>query len=175
MSPAVKFFFGRIFPWPFIIIGALVFSFGVRNLLRAEDSVKWPTVQGVVQSSSMEYHSGDKGGGTYHAHILYNYNLNGTAFSGDRLAYGDYGSSNPSHSQEIVNRYPVGTKVAVYYARTNPEECLLEPGIKAQTWFLPGFGIVFLLTGVAMAVFLPKAMEKAYQADHQFDESNKHQ
>jgi hypothetical protein len=173
MTPAIKFLFSRLFPWPFIIVGALVSWFGVRSLLRAEDSVKWPTVQGVVQSSSMEYHSGGKGGGTYHAHVLYNYNLNGTAFSGDRIAYGDYGSSNPSHAQEIVNRYPAGAKVTVYYMRTNPEECLLEPGIKAQAWFLPGFGIVFLVAGVAMAVFLPKVFAKVYPANHQFDEPNK--
>jgi hypothetical protein len=172
MSPAVKIFFGRVFPWPFILIGALVSFIGIRNFVQTSESVNWPIAQGIIRTSSVEYHSSNKGG-TYHAHIFYNYNLNGATYSGDRVAYGDYGSSNPSHAQEIVNRYPAGKNVTIYYMPNEPEECLLEPGIKPQTWLVPGFGIVFFSTGIVMVVFLPKLFEKAYQADHQFDVSNK--
>jgi type IV secretory pathway TrbD component len=48
----------------------------------------------------------------------------------------------------------------VYYMPANPEECLLEPGIKAQSWFLPGFGLVFFVVGSLMAVFIPRAVKK---------------
>ena len=154
-SPFAKFFVGRIFPWPFILAGVYTVFFGTRNVFRASESANWPTAQGIIQGSSVEYHSSNKGG-TYHAHVWYVYHLNGTAFSGDRVLYGDFGSSDPSHAQEIVNRYPVGKSVIVYYMPANTEECVLEPGIKPQTWFLPGFGMVFFSVGAVMAVFLPR-------------------
>jgi hypothetical protein len=153
-------FFSRIFPWPFILIGAVTVYFGFRSLQRAQASATWPTVQGLVKNSSVEYHSDDKGGGTYHAEVWYTFTVNGTTFSGNRVAFGDYGSSNPSHAQSIVNRYPKGKLVAVYHNPEKPEVCVLESGVQGQVWFLPGIGFVFLVAGSSMAVFLPRAMRK---------------
>ena len=169
MSPTLQFVFARIFPWPFAIAGALMLFFGTRSLIRAHESMHWPTTPRVIQNSSVEYRSGNKGG-AYHAHILYNYNLNGTAFSGDRVAYGDYGSSDSSHAQEIVNHYPVGANVTVYYIQSIPEECLLEPGIKMQALVIPGVGLFFFLAGVLMLVFLPGVIRKACEPI--FDSAN---
>jgi hypothetical protein len=158
MSPGMRIFFSRIFPLPFIIIGAVVLYFGCRNLQRANQSVTWPTAKGVVQNSSMEYHHGDKGGGTYHAEVMYNFTVNAATFSGNNVAFGDYDSSNPSHARDIVNRYPKGKTVSVYYDKQKPQVCVLEPGVKVQAWFLPGFGLVFFAAGIIAAVCIPKAM-----------------
>lgn len=160
MSPGMRFFFSRIFPLIFVAVGASVAFFGIRGLIRAKASVAWPTTQGKVVSSSVEYHKGDEGGGTYHAEVMYDFNINDTTFSGNRIAYGDYGSSNPSHAREVVNRYPTGQGVTVHYMPGNPEECLLEPGVKGQSFFLPGFGLIFFTVGTVMAAFLPRAMRK---------------
>ena len=69
---------------------------------------------------------------TYHAEILYSFTVDGEPRSGNRIAFGDYGSSNPSHAQEIVNRYPVGKAVRVSYLPGQPDVCLLEPGLHGQ-------------------------------------------
>ncbi len=164
MSPGTKFFFSKIFPFIFVVVGASVAFFGIRGLIRAKDSVDWPSTQGTVVESSVERQrsSGSKGRSstTYHAEILYEFTVEGTTFNGDRVAYGDFGSSNPSHARSIVNRYPQGKNVSVYYMLGSPEECLLEPGLKGQSLFLPGFGIVFFVAGSLMAVFLPRAIRK---------------
>ena len=174
MSPIVRIFFSRIFPLPFLIDGVTVFAFGTRNFFRAESSTGWPTTTGMIETSSVEYHTdNDNGGGTYHAHVFYHYSLNGTTYNGDRVAYGDYGESNPAHARHIVNRYPAGSNVTVYYMQDKPEECLLEPGIQGQTWFLPCFGALFAIVGSVMLVFLPRVMRKQYDPDHPFDETNK--
>ena len=127
--------------------------------------MNWPTVQGKVVASSVENHrsSNSNGGGsstTYHAEILYEFAADGTTFNGNRVAYGDYGSSNPSHARRIVNRYPEGKSVAVYYMPGDPEVCLLEPGMKMQSWFLPAIGLIFLAAGSLMAVFLPRVTRR---------------
>ena len=117
----------------------------------------WPGTPGKVIESSVgrRRSSGSNGGSstTYHAEILYEFTVESTKFNGNRVAYGDYGSSNPSHARRVVNRYPKGKNVTVHYMPGNPEECLLEPGLKGQSWFLPGVGLIFFVVGSGMAVF----------------------
>ncbi len=160
MSPGMRIFFSRVFPLPFIVVGALTLYFGGRGVYRAKESVSWPAAEGRIQNSSVEYHKGSKGGGTYHAEIRYTFDVDGQTRSGNDVAFGDYGSSSSSHAQGIVNRYPEGRVVSVRYLASDPDVSVLEPGIKAQSWFLPGFGVIFLLAGSLMAVFLPRAMKK---------------
>ena len=170
MSPGMKFFFSRIFPLIFVIVGASVVFFGIRGLIKAKASVDWPNTQGKVIESSVERqrNSGSSGSSsrgssssiTYHAEILYEFTVNDTTFNGDRVAYGNYGSSDPSHARRVVNQYPKGKDVTVHYMPGNPEECLLEPGMKGQSWFMPGVGLIFFIVGSVMAVFLPRAMRK---------------
>lgn len=163
MSPGMKFFFSRIFPLLFILVGASVLFLGLRGLVRAKASVDWPNTQGEIVESSVDRRrsSGNDGSSTtYHAEILYEFSVDGTLFNGSRVAYGDYGSSNPSHARRIVNNYPKGKSVTVYYMPGNPEESLLEPGVKAKAWFVPGFGLIFFIAGSLMAAFLPMAIRK---------------
>jgi len=164
MSSGGKLFFSRIFPLIFIVIGGSVGAFGTRNLIRAKASTEWPSVQGEIIKSFVdrkESHDSDgRHSTTYHAEIQYNYSVDNSDFTGDRVAYGDYGSSDPSHAREVVSRYPTGRKVAVYYMPGKPAESLLETGIKGQSFFLPIFGLVFFSVGLFMAVKLPGTLKK---------------
>ena len=67
-------------------------------------------------------------------------------------------SNDPSHAQGIVERYPKGIAVAVRYRPSDPETAVLEPGLQGQAWFVPGFGLVFLLLGVGLVVALPRLL-----------------
>jgi hypothetical protein len=163
MPQWMKFFMLRIFPLIFVVVGAVIAFLGIRGLVRAKASLQWPSIQGQILESSVERHhsSGSNGSSTtYHAEILYKFILNDTTFNGNRVAYGDYGSSNPSHARQIVNKYPKNKIITVYYMPDNPEECLLEPGVKMQSWFLPAFGIIFFTVGCLMAIFIPRAIRK---------------
>ena len=161
MPVGMRFFFARIFPLIFVIIGALVTVFGVKDAQRSWQSTGWPTAAGVVRDSSVEFQSSsDSGssGGTYHAKVRYEFTAGAQTHSGKRVAFGDYGSSDPSHAQGIINQYPVGKAVTVYYLAGDPDVCVLEPGMRAQALMMPGFGLLFFLIGVVMSVFLPRAM-----------------
>lgn len=158
MSPGMRFFFSRIFPWPFIIIGVLIVRFGWLELQQAKESMAWPEVKGQIQNSTVEFRPGKKGGGTYHPEVLYTYTVDTRTYRGNTVAFGDYGSGNPSHAQSIVDRYPKGKAVAVRYLMNDPTVCVLEPGVQGQTWFLPGFGLIFLFAGMLMLFFLPRSM-----------------
>ena len=97
---------------------------------------------------------------TYYARLVYEFSVDGTTFTGDRVAYGDLVSNDPSHAQGVVSRYPQGKPVTVYYMPGNPEECLLEPGLQGQAWLLPGLGLVFFVAGIWLAIILPKVIRK---------------
>lgn len=163
MPPGVRFFFSRIFPLIFVIVGAGVGYAGLRSLENARASTRWPGAPGKVLASSVERHvsSGSKGTTvTYHAGILYEFKVGGTTYDGTRVAYGDYGSSSVSHARRIVNRYPKGSAVTVHYMPGHPEECLLEPGLKGQALIMPGVGLIFFLAGLLMAVYVPRSMKR---------------
>lgn len=165
--------FGRIFPLPFIIIGVVALFFGCRNLLRANQSKAWPTAQGVIRNSSVEYQRSNNGG-THLAKVMYDFTVNATTFNGNRVAFGDYTSGNSSLARDIVDRYPKGKTVAVYYNQKNPQMCVLEPGIKGQTWFLPVLGLIFLAAGGITALTISKAikLQAAAEPGTQGDEAN---
>lgn len=167
----MAFLFSRLFPLPFILVGAGCLYMGVQGIERAKASVDWPQATGKIVASTVDRSTSTSGAGrnrrtstSYSAEIEYSYAVDGASFTGDRVAYGDYGSSNRGHASGIVSRYPVGKQVAVYYMPDKPGESLLEPGMSVKAWFLPGFGLVFLVAGLAMAVGLPIAFAKQREA-----------
>ena len=146
----------KLFSSVFIIVGAAVLFFGIRSVLQAHASSGWPTTTGKVISSSVDSERSDKGGTTYHAAVLYEFNVSGVVHSADDVAYGQYGSSDPSYARGLVNKYPAGREVTVYYSPNNADDCVLEPGISGKAFFLPAFGAVFFTVGVVMFIYLPR-------------------
>ena len=157
-GPTKRFYFCRIFPIPFALIGAIILFVGTQSLQRSYESVNWPSASGIVVSSEIDKRRKNNGT-TYSAEILYDYTVDGEAFSSNRVSYGDLGSSNPSRARKIVNRYPKGSTVEVYYMPGKPEESVLETGIQKSTYFLPAFGSVFLIVGIAMFFFMPRILK----------------
>ena len=72
------------------------------------------------------------------------------------MSFGDLGTNDPSLAPDIVDRYPEGKRVTVSYNAEDPQESLLEPGLKAGSWFFIWLGLPFLLIGILMVKFLPK-------------------
>jgi hypothetical protein len=161
MSPVMKFCFSIIFPWSFLIVGAILLYFGVREVVYARVSLNWPHTPGKVVSSSVAYDH------EYYVYpkILYEFYVNGTKFGGDRVVYGGYRAQNDPYASRIVEKYPKEKEVTVYYMPDNPEECLLEPGIKWHTWLLPGVGGIFFIAGCFLVVVVPKLLRRAHHAN----------
>jgi hypothetical protein len=154
----------RLFSLVFILVGGVILCLGVKSLFIANASKSWPTVQGKVISSSVDSKRSDKGGTTYHAEVFYEYKVGGQIQSSNDVAVGGYGSSNPSHARRIVNKYPAGSTITVYYSPSNPSKAVLEAGISRQAFFLPGFGAVFFGAGLAMFIFMPGVIQRQQAA-----------
>jgi hypothetical protein len=148
MSPGELICLCNIFPWILILAGALLTCYGGIILFQANQSKSWLAAQGVITDSSVESH----GKSSYGAKVVYDYTVNEKSFSGRRVAFGSYNISR-SGAQNIVNRYPKGKTVSVYYDPNNPQACVLEAGVKGQAWVWPGIGLIVVLAGILWAKF----------------------
>ncbi len=136
----------KLFLSAFILGGLIALGVGGWNFVWSVRSASWPTVEGAVLTSKLEMQQGNKGP-TYSARITYDYQVKGRHYDGSRLAFGAL-SSSMGYEQGILDRYPVGGKVRVYYDRSDPAEAVLEPGLHGGTWVCFGVGTVFVLSGV---------------------------
>jgi len=108
-------------------LGTLFLAISIVRLYKFSTSKTWLSTTGEIISSEMETKRGGRGRSvTYHAALVYDYSVEGTKYSGSRICFGDYGSSNPNHARQILNRYPAGKQVNVYYNPSKPEDSVLE-------------------------------------------------
>lgn len=159
----MAFLFSRIFPLPFVVIGVVLLVFGLRSLGHARASTEWPVAEGVITAAEVvrKRGSGDSGP-TYRPDISYDYTVDGTTLSGDRVHFGGaVSTSNQGWARGIVARYPVGHQVQVRYSPEDPALAVLEPGVTWVVWLMPGIGALFLLVGVVMMVAMPRLMGRA--------------
>ena len=73
--------------------------------------------------------------------------------AGSNLLFGQYGTSDASYGRGIVNRYPIGTHVRVYYDSDNPSTSVLEPGAGWSSFMVAGIGVLFTLVGFLGSFF----------------------
>jgi hypothetical protein len=167
LGPAQQFFFARIFPWFIVFVGAIAIYLGFISVQKAIQSTDWPSVKGKVVESgirterSMGTSSGAASRVSYHANVVYEYDVIGKLYTGRKVSYGEYGRENEVHATRISDKYPKGETVDVYYDPDEPAESVLEPGSHGLPWLYIAIGFPFLLFGGALAYFLPKQAAKA--------------
>jgi hypothetical protein len=154
----------------FTLMGIVILSVGILNIIKGAESTSWPTTRGEVLTSEvqsrLETTEGSRGSGSrrrrettstivYWAEMKYSYVVEGVSLESDRVDYGmESRSSTRTRADEIVARYPVGEEVLVYYDPSDLSEAVLEPGVGADAFVFPLIGGVFTLIGLVMLFFL---------------------
>jgi hypothetical protein len=115
---------------PLLIIGGIFwFIFDRRKKARAEKqaSQAWPSTKGKIVTSRVELSSG-RDMATVYAKIAFEYQLSGRTYQCDQVHSGDkyYAEATREETYDLVDRYPVGREVTVYYNPDNPAEAALE-------------------------------------------------
>ena len=132
-----------------------VILFGVYSAVKAGQSSGWVSAQGTVLESGIDAdtRTGDTGTSTtYQAEILYEYTVNGKEHVGNRVSFGDYGSSDRLRAERIHRRYRVEDAVTVYYNPDDPDDAVLEPGFSRSSFMFIGFGAIFFVPGLLMMI-----------------------
>jgi hypothetical protein len=138
-----------LFPIIFVVIGLVLLFIYFLNLAKVRASQAWPTAQGtVLQSWVRKSSSTDDDGGTsysYHPEIHYQYQVMGKEYQGNKIAFGPKVGGNRSRAEKMMEKYPTGANVSVYYQPDNPANAVLERSISKISLVM---GVVFILAGV---------------------------
>lgn len=125
-----------------------------KNKEKAHQSLNWPKTSGrVIESRIAEHESEDEDGHvtyTYSPVVRYEYQVNGVAYTGGQVAIGGSGIaiSNNNKVQQMIDQYPPGKLVVVYYNPQNPAEAVLETRIAGKAELVLGI----ILIGVGLSI-----------------------
>lgn len=107
-----------------VVIALLALVVMSSQAAREYRSLDWPTTEGVVVTSAV--HAGGRiSAPTYMARVGYRYEVDGVAYSSDRIS-GDSGlTDDRTEAEALVVDRPVGATVTVHYDPETPSEALL--------------------------------------------------
>jgi hypothetical protein len=136
-----------------IIVGAISFFFLILNVVflgiiffmrrRMAAVSQWPSTLGTVNASYLERRSSGDSGSTNYPVVQYSYQVSGQAYQGTKIAPGpEVGGTGAGR---VVERYPAGAQVMVFYNPQNPSDAVLETKAPAQ-WILWLILIIFDVT-----------------------------
>jgi hypothetical protein len=141
-----------LFPLIFLGVGLTLFAVGAYQIDQGQRSTKWPTVNGVITVAELGKHidrdtDRKTTSTTYSADISYDYWIDDVPYVNGNVHFGSMRSSDPSMARTILQRYPVGKPVTVYYNPARPQQAVLEPGVAGVAWVLPALGLLFAAVG----------------------------
>ena len=126
----------------FLAAGIGISIWGWSVLQDARVSESWPVTDGEILSSNVRIDNDDDGT-AYFGDVTFRYVVDDVVYTSDTVSFGQYGSSNRSHAEGIVTRYPTGNGVTVHYDPADPETAVLEPGVTWSSYFMLAMGVVF--------------------------------
>lgn len=145
-----------------VVGGGLLLFWGLPSYSRAKASTEWPTVDGEVAASQVRKSSSfrnNKTKTTYSAAVLFSYTVDGKQYESDVIwPGGGYQSTSNVPHQAVVDRYPPGKAVQVYYDPAVPQRGVLEPGVHFAEYMLLGISGCFLTFGICMGLVLSYCM-----------------
>ncbi|MGN7613909.1 DUF3592 domain-containing protein [Magnetococcales bacterium HHB-1] len=132
-------------------LGLSFLVMGVYPFVKASESEQWPSAYGQVEMVQVEpsYVVGWGMSLAHRVHIRFNYTVDNVgSFSGRRIDFG-IGSRDfifRAFADRVVERYPVGKTVRIYYNAENPRDAVLE---RAPSM---GSSIFWIILGILLLV-----------------------
>jgi hypothetical protein len=149
MSGKVIYFFAF-----FALLGLGMAIMGFFKYQEAQESISWPRTDGIVKSSSVRNDLDSKQNG-YTPNVVYEYKVANVTYTSDRMELNTAPTNNKSAVRVLVHKYPVGSKVTVYYNPEDPSKALLSPGGISN-------GLTSIIVGLTLAVGCGIAFFKMY-------------
>jgi hypothetical protein len=135
----------------FFTVGGGLLYWGWTILQNARASASWPSAQGQIVNSYVSHSTDSEGGDSYSPEVTFEYTVNDQRYQDTRIKFGENSYSSNNRAQEVVNRYPIGQTVAVYYDPAEPETAVLEPGVTSGSYIVIGIGAIFVLVSLVVA------------------------
>jgi hypothetical protein len=144
-----------------LALAALLPAAALPPYLRAKNSAQWPRTKGVITSSYLEvgYFRQMKG---YRGVVRYRYQVGSAEYSGYRLSFNRGHLAIEGAWQKVIDAYPVGKTVEVFYDPKDPSFAILEPGLIGEMALLYKMDLFFIAAfATALLIVLYKFREPA--------------
>lgn len=124
---------------------------GVSGMVFTAKAESWPSVQGTVHAKNVWKRSGRGDSGDYIPTMRYYYELNGTAYSAERIRYDSMSAGTKDEALEMIAEYSVGMPTTVRYDPHNPSNAVLQVGSLSHGLTKVGIGLGVFLAGLLFA------------------------
>jgi hypothetical protein len=147
-----------------VLIGELILTVDETQweLHSARASLTWPLVQGEVVSASVdetEISVGKRKVRGFESKVIYRYTVAGRGYRGSLLYFGYRPDTDPECTRRLVERYPPGARVNVFYEPGNPAAAVLETGhVRELEEQMERFKRTVLVLGLLLPVVLAIAL-----------------
>ena len=129
--------------------------------LRAKSSLQWPHTKAVITASYLVVGHFKQMKG-YRGVVQYRYQVGSAEYSGSRLSFGRTHLAVQDAWQKVIDAYPVGKSVDVYYDPKDPGFAILEPGLLGEMALLYKMVLFFIAAfATALLIALYKFREPA--------------
>ena len=146
--------------------GAGLLLWGGYEINRAYESRGWPNTQGTITSSYIKKEnrkdSNNRYKTTYYPKVNYQYQVEGKYYSCNRIAFGGVSGGKRSKAKKVVDRYPSGKKVTVYYNPQDPGVAVLKAGFSWGALFAFLTGLIFFGVGIMFYRISRRNKEEPY-------------
>jgi len=128
------------------IVGGLCTAWLASQLITGLRSLDWPSVVGEIILKDVP--DAVRKDPRYHNRYVYRYNVRGVDYFSQRVSVSDRFISRARLVRQILDQYPDGAMMTVYYQRQNPQLAVLERGPRIQT--VMGFlvSVLILAAGI---------------------------
>ncbi len=143
-----------LIPVLLILVGValMVVSFVQRQ--KVMQAQRWPTTSARVTRLELDEHAGQDGD-AQEVLITYRYQVGGSSYEGNKLAFGYDSTTSPDYHRRIYDLLKNQPMIQIYYNPSSPQESVISPhagsGVLvglAVGIFFNVFGLGFLLSGL---------------------------
>ncbi|MBL7755563.1 MAG: DUF3592 domain-containing protein [Chitinophagaceae bacterium] len=132
-----------------LFVGLFLVFLGIYYYKRTKTSENWPFTEGIIVDSDLTKSRDNDGQISYRPEIVFEYKLGNKNYKSNKIdAFINYTSSTSSRALKLINRYPIGTKINVYYDPKMPSFGILEPGLKKGSILLLSIGFILLMFSI---------------------------
>lgn len=131
-----------------LLAGFYFMGKGVSGVFFIQEARSWPVVQGTVHAKDVWTRSGRHGSKDYIPLIRYYYEVNGAAYTSEKLCHASPSASSKADALELLSSYSVGMPATVHYDPRNPANEVLQIDSNLSMLVKAGLGLVLFLLGL---------------------------
>jgi hypothetical protein len=136
--------------WLLLLLGGAGFVWDGWITFNAFTTRSWHETEGMVYSSNIRFATSNLGSpnsGFFTPDVTYRYRIAGTGYTSTSIYYNDLAFLSSESAQKLVDQFPAGRVIRVFYNPDDLQETVLLPGPSPAMWMLFGPAILFLVMG----------------------------